>query len=844
MTGRKWFPAAASLLITLVVWMIFTWPLPRFAASGIPATHHRSDTPAERIMFPGDHLQLLYHFWMLGDMLGGKTPLFHNVYEFNAGDDAARFEPGAYYAPFSLAWALLNAACSRALAWNLTGLLSLWLTAFFTWMLASRYTRRWPLAALAALIGIALPYRWVSLLGGSPTGFAMAWIPMLWLGLDDAIRRNKMSAGILAGMVILFACWTDTHVFFFSVLSIPAWGLIALLQRGRPESRVEWKWLVLVLLPVVAGVILSYAFTKWIALSLDESVTSGGRRISEVRLFSPGAAGLFSREDLGLSNQVYFGFAAALLALAGFGAQLWNLWKTRTGFRRAAITALLLVFIAGCAILSLGPRGPFDGRFFLFIREIIPPYEMIRQPAKIFALLPTLLAMAIVIAWNPVRKPRIRFLTAARAIAAAGIIVLAEYAGFCDPAICILQNEQQAYAAVAQDAADRGVQPRAIVLTLWPGDSHFTSVYLDYASLYRIRLINGYRPMVPREYVESVFQKFESMNQGNIPSAQLSDLQGKGIDYVLLHEDLYPEKVSPFPVGMTLDRLITHPRLRLLKQDGPVWAFRILDEASSSVPDVRTTPFAFPAWHWEAENLHRENCRSATDSKYSWLALNATNASFISRPYQVSSYYNNRWMIRVRGKGMLNVKTIARATEKTVLYPVDSPDWTWLEAPFSRPSSFEELQLEVSLAGGAVDVDQFYLAGKTPEMPAVGGSLEMPASAFFHAGFTDVAASSVVLRKDYDPSGSIFYGFNLPLEAGRYRLTLDIAAADSGAGPLGKLSVFPVRGKKPIAAVPVAQAGSTSVEFSVTDNHPLRFDFDYSRATDVTLQKLTLEWLE
>lgn len=844
MTGKKYFPAAASLLITLAVWMIFTWPLPRFAASGIPATHHRSDTPAERIMFPGDHLQLLYHFWLAGDMLLGQTPAFHNVYEFNMGDDAARFEPGAYYAPFSILWALLNVPFTRALAWNLTGLFSLWLTAFFTWMLAARYTPRWPLAALAAFLGLALPYRWVSLLGGSPTGFAMAWIPMLWLGLDDAIRRERLRAGMLAGLVVLFSCWTDTHVFFFSVLSIPVWGAVALIQRGLPRTFAEWKRIAVVLLPLAAGVLLSYAFTKWIALSLDESVTAGGRKISEVRLFSPLATGLFFRRNMGLSSQVYIGYAAVLLAIAGFFAQIWNLWKTRSGWRRSGIAGLLLLCIAACAVLALGPRGPLDGRFFLFIREIIPPYEMIRQPAKIFALLPTLLAMAIVVAWSPVRKRGMKHLTAGRVLAAAGIVILVEYAAFCDPAICIRQNEQQAYAAVAEDASARDELPRALVLTLWPGDSHYTSIYQDYASLYRIRLINGYRPMVPSAYVEEVFRPFESMNQGRVSDAQLDALQAMRIDYLLLHEDLYPEKVSPFPVGLTLDRLLIHPRLRLLKQDGPVWAFRILDEARSAVSDVRTAPFAFPAWHWEAENLHRENCEIASDDFFSWLAFKNPGASVITRPLLVSSFDENRWMIRVRGRGDLNIRTIGGAGDETVLTAVDSLEWTWVAVPFTRPSAFENLQLEISLAGGAVDVDQFFLAGKTPAMPAAGGSLEMPASAFFHAGFTDAASSSVVLRKDYDPSGSIFYGFNLPLEPGRYRLTLDVAAADASSGPLGKLSVIPVRGKEPVAEVTVAEPGRPSVEFAVTDNHPLRFDFDYSRAADITLQKLTLSRLE
>ena len=37
------------------------------------------------------------------------------------------------------------------------------------------------------------------------------------------------------------------------------------------------------------------------------------------------------------------------------------------------------------------------------------------------------------------------------------------------PGICLLDAEQGAYAAVADDAASRGVPPRALVLPLWPG---------------------------------------------------------------------------------------------------------------------------------------------------------------------------------------------------------------------------------------------------------------------------------------------------------------------------------------------------------------------------------------
>jgi len=76
-----------TVAVTLGVWFIFSWPLPRYAAEGIPAAHERVEEQAVRYMIPGDHLQLLYYFWVFGDMIRGETPWFYNLYEFNTGDD-------------------------------------------------------------------------------------------------------------------------------------------------------------------------------------------------------------------------------------------------------------------------------------------------------------------------------------------------------------------------------------------------------------------------------------------------------------------------------------------------------------------------------------------------------------------------------------------------------------------------------------------------------------------------------------------------------------------------------------------------------------------------------------
>jgi hypothetical protein len=46
---------------TLLLFAVFSWPLPRFARQGIPSSAQNIEQPAWRSSIPGDHLQLLYH---------------------------------------------------------------------------------------------------------------------------------------------------------------------------------------------------------------------------------------------------------------------------------------------------------------------------------------------------------------------------------------------------------------------------------------------------------------------------------------------------------------------------------------------------------------------------------------------------------------------------------------------------------------------------------------------------------------------------------------------------------------------------------------------------------------
>ena len=234
---RSW---AWTLIVPALIWAVLSWPLPRYAGRGIPMSSQNIERQSARAMIPGDHLQLLYHFQLVEDFLEGRIPFFHNVYEFNTGRDEDRYQPGSYYAPFSLAYAALARVLPAAGAWNGVGFLSLWATFAATLAYLRNFTRSSAAAWLGAIISILLPYRWVNLLGGSPSGFAMVWPPVIvWL-MDRAIRNGRTRDGVFCGIALLLACWGDLQAFFFATLSLPFWALLSAADAGWLRRPFPW----------------------------------------------------------------------------------------------------------------------------------------------------------------------------------------------------------------------------------------------------------------------------------------------------------------------------------------------------------------------------------------------------------------------------------------------------------------------------------------------------------------------------------------------------------------------------------------------------------------------------
>lgn len=773
-----------SFLLTLGLWAIVSWPLPMHVFSGIPASSSRNEPENARTMVAGDHLQFLYHLWLGRDTFLGRTPLFHNLYEFNrdTGTEERRSNSMTYYLPFSLFFAVFSAGGS-ALGWNGTGFASLWITLIFTWLLARRYTPDSGAAVLAAMLSILFPYRWITLLGGSPTGLAMMWVPIAFYGIDTMVRDRKWQGASLAGAAIFMSGWSDPHVAFFTAMGAPCWCLVAYVftRKQMLPDKTEIRQLLCASIPLLIFGVLILLQAKGTSGSLgDTTLNDKARRLSEVALFSPHAAGMCAWKIRGNEAHIYMGWLLLITLTAGMLAVLANRFRRCVSPRRHLLSAVILFAGVGGALwLSTGTHNPGRELFWLRLCRLIPPYGMIRQPAKVFILLPTIIAvfMAItlpVLAETLQLKGKRRFVLYAALMA--GLIY--DYARRVDPAICILDKTQGAYQAVADDARQHNRIALALAIPLWPGDSHWSSLNQYYSTLYRVRMVNGYRPTVRQSYFQDIFMRFESVNEGSFSDAQLLSLRQRGIYYIILHEDAFPEKVALFPVAGVLHALLAHPQIKFLKQDGPVWAFKLTDALDGVYEPLPAWALMFPSRLWEAEDGDGTNAlivASEDASSGRYLQLTNAGSAWLSNPRHVPNVPDLFYTLRTRTPDRAGTYSVELQVDNQItrLSLETQPQWSWQQIQIPVTTDFQNVQMRVTPGDRTLDIDASLIFAGKWNPNGFEGPQVLPAPLFFHAGHTDLETGEVVLSPDREPADVIFYGPKLPMEAGTYKVTLD-----------------------------------------------------------------------
>ena len=514
--------------------------------------------------------------------------------------------------------------------------------------------------------------------------------------------------------------------------------------------------------------------------------------------------------------------------------------------------------ILAVALLSTGVMNPFGPRAWKVVTTLIPPYGMIRQPHKVYCLMPVLLALASGILLPALLKgvPR-RWKTVAMVVLV--IPVILDYGHRIKPTVCLLDRDQNAFRAIADDAKAVGnPRPHLLSLPVGPGDSHYDSLTEYYISLYRLRMVNGYGGAVQESYRTNIFNRLESLNVGSISDQQLDFLLKRGVGYLVLHEDCFPEKVSPFPVRQTLEALLNHGRLKFIWREGAMWSFKILPfgEIREKVSFMK---YHFPARHFEFEDRIPLTSILSTKGRGSVIpsALEGAgkgegysrdrSARFHSLenriaipPSLASRAISLCWMVRARGQGVVSVaNVIGGVTNAPVDLDVAAQDWIWERIEIPQGSGADGVGAIFSWKQGVVDLDSAILAEGSWASPAPGASVELPAACFFHAGHTDRSGEWVTLRAAYEPHSIVFYGPKLPLDKGVYAAEF-VFQSDAPAGTV--LGQFNIRwaGDETNGWSKVIAGKPAVLTFDQKDNRPFFAAFDFFRAADVRIKSVRL----
>ncbi|MEI6514430.1 MAG: hypothetical protein WCO77_00510 [bacterium] len=840
-----------SLVISMAVYFTLTWPLGALFHEGIPSSN-RPEQGGARYMIPGDHLQFVFQLWMLADSFKGGAPLFSHVYEFNQGDDQALYNPGSYYFPFGLLFSAGHALGGTVVGWNLMLCLTVWWIYLSTWFLIRRFTRSRLTAAVAALPSILLPYFYVSLLGGSPTGMGMLWVPLIFLGVDVAIRDRRIWGGVLAGILLYISAWVDLHVFFFVFLATPVWMLMSLaLKKAETKGfgRIKWRELIRPVSPVVIGMGLAYLQTSLIKASLDDTLQSQGRSIKESLGYALRAPGWFDPALDNRYNIIYIGIWVAVVLATGLLFLVVDAWRNRPHARgRLALFGMILGAIFGIAILAVGPNTPFDSHHTLWttLRALIPPYKMIRQPAKIYCLLTPFLGIALAIVIDRFNQAILRrgWVVVVSLVIAAGCLV--DYGRRLDPTICLLDYKQGAYRAVARDAAQSGRENRALALPLWPGDSHWNSITEYYATLYRTKMLNGYSPSVSRQYFTNVFERFEALNMGVVSEDTLDGLLAMKIGYLIVHEDAFPKKVSPFPASQTLRELMRHPRLQFLAQDKAVWSFKIATNHEPSTISHEPSSTLFTAWQWDACNVARGSATVTREGSNSFVRLTAPEGRVEIGDRTLYPVEGLRYVASVRGTGVLGGSFGTGLPGDSFRVAVTSgSEWVWAEipVPVMPPNRQTWLEPVFTNIAGTVDISMITLLAGPWQWQKAGETQAVSAAAFFRSGYSDRASGDIRLEADRVQAGVAFYAPVVPVLPGRYRIALNYTADCPDGTKLGEWSVSRSDGQSRHTGTVVSGQPAT-VDYPHTAPCPLSLEFQYNRQADMVIRSVSFTRVE
>src|SRR5712691_9468803 len=350
--GRARFVALACALY-VAAGVASTWPAVEHARgdflSGVPPA--RGEAPA------GDHLQTLYHWWLVGHQLEHGHAPWLDPYSFRPEADAQPNYPGW---PLGFLFWPKGAALGLVAGWNVMQLLLYTLAG----LVACAWLRELGLPrgpALAGGLAFAIaPYR-VEQSVGHLLGPISVLLPLALWAFERARRGSAWWLGLSAAALASIPLSGQVHLALGAIPFFLAYALC------RTRDRRLW-------LGAGAGAIAAIAGGLVVRRTvIEQSTQSGGRSLDEISFYSAHVGDFVSRHvDHARSEQfVFLGWATPLIALAGL------LLLLRA--RRYPLAAILGLGTVVPIVLALGTRTPIYSALW----HALPPFRFPRVPERL-----------------------------------------------------------------------------------------------------------------------------------------------------------------------------------------------------------------------------------------------------------------------------------------------------------------------------------------------------------------------------------------------------------------------------------------------------------------------------
>ena len=504
---------------------------------------------------PGDHLQSLYHYWLVGHQLEhGRAP-WRDPYTFRP---EASPQPNYAGWPFGFLFWPLGALFGLVAGWNVLQLVIYVLAGLFAcaW-LRELGLPRGPALAGGLVFAIA-PYR-VQQSVGHLLGPISILLPMSLWAFERARRGSRWWLVLSAAAVASIPLSGQVHLALGAIPFVLAYALCRTRDRRLLAGALGGA-----VAAVGAGLLVRETLIKG-------STESGGRKLAEITRYSANVGDFVSRHlDHGRSEQfVFLGWLTPLLALAGLVLLLRS--------RRYALAALLAAGTAVPVVLALGTNTPLYSALW----HALPPFRFPRVPERLLPI--ACLCIAALVAFA---LARVRTVIAVFAIA-----------------LLLVDLHAQVYRESApgdpQRAAYRG-QGRLFELPVFDPSVHYGSVYLWYDTASRRERPSGYSTTAPRA-AKRVSDRLQRLNCGDWSHGTARELDRLGVRAIALHLGLYDRTgTSPW---FAWQSLLAHG-WTVQRVAGPVWLFeqRSSDLQTTLPAPNPTVPVFCQGWYADTGN--------------------------------------------------------------------------------------------------------------------------------------------------------------------------------------------------------------------------------------------------